>query len=130
MLSFIHLKQACCLSVAECALFSSFNFPNQSLSFISVSMIYCLCHATLDASYHSASSVHCLMDFVPSLKFLLRSHVCHTRLPSHYSSSSRQPRRCTMMGFNVVFLTKNVRQTLLLERYVLIIIHNRITRTF
>lgn len=117
VLCLIHLQQVCFLPVAECFLFSFFNFPNQSLSFISVSMIYRLCHATLDTSYHSAASVHCFMDFVPSLKFLLRSHVCHTRLPFHYSSSSRRPRRCTTKGFTFLLLTKNVRQTSELERY-------------
>lgn len=68
-------------------------------------MKYSLCHATLDTSYHSAVAVHCFMDFVPSLSFLLPSHVYHTRLPSHNSSS-----RCKKSSSSL-FRTKNVRLT-------------------
>lgn len=83
--------------------FPSFTFPNQSLSLSLCPMKYSLCHATLDTSYHSAVAVHCFMDFVPSLSFLLPSHVYHTRLPSHNSSS-----RCKK-GSSSLFRTRNVR---------------------
>lgn len=73
--------------VVEYPAFLSFTVSNQSL-FICVSHeMVSFHHATLDTSCHSAVAVQWFMDSVPSLNFLLPSHVCHTRLPSHYSSS-------------------------------------------
>lgn len=49
--------------------------------------------------------------------FLLPSHICHTRLPSHYSSSSRRRWRCTVRGCVTPVRIKRVRQTSNWHRY-------------
>lgn len=116
---FLYLTSALFVSQKALPLCLSLSSPLPNQSLFSYLCVPCIgvsspCHIRHVTPFCRCCAV-CFMNSVPSLHFLLPSHVYHARLPSHYSSRLTRGRRSrqqhTVAGRSTSVWIKRARRT-------------------